>query len=316
MNIDTQAMIEGFKETLRLFKAGESVFDMGNSTMFPAISRQTMWKYSRTPDNKALHLSDGNHVYHFSLPEGEQEGEFALNRETDIPIHEFGKGSKTGPAQIHRADPGSIYFTLQEGYKNPTYTFRHVGGNKWRAIPKKKKATQAAPPAETPHLTVPDNGVEAVKQGMLKELLKQAGLGSDLNHSAGQLLSRGLNGAVTGLMAPGRLGTSIDTGAVPPALAAAGLGAGAGALYHMGKRTLYNTPEENDEEDANGHPLLRRMLLPGLGLGLMNSAERSMFGQPSSGGPGYYDKVQQGHTPLPFEQEGEMINPFRSLGKK
>jgi hypothetical protein len=318
MNIDTQAMIEGFRETLRLFKEGENVFDMGNSAMFPAIQKQTMWKYNRGADNKALYLSDGTHVYAFSLPEGERhDSEFPLMREADMQLNDFGKAGKTGPAQVHRADPGSIYFTLQEGFKNPTYTFRHVGGQKWRGIPKAKAAAKAQA-MDRLQVAIPDNqqALEQVKQGMVKELLKQAGIGQDFNLAAGQGLTRGLNGVVTGLMAPGRLGTSIDTGPINPALAAAGIGAGAGALYHFGKRTLYNTPEENEEEDATGHPLLRRMAIPAVGLGLMNSAQRGIFGKPTSGGPGYYDKVRQGNTPKLLEQQGEMVNPLRSLFNK
>ena len=60
--------------------------------------------------------------------------------------------------------------------------------------------------------------------------------------------------------------------------AAAGVGAGAGAAYHYGKRNLYNTEEETADEDARGgNPLLRRMALPGLAAGLLGGAQSSLF---------------------------------------
>lgn len=308
MNIDTLTMLEGFRETLRLFKQGENVFDMGNDALFPSIQRQTMWKYSR--GNNAIYLSDGTHVYGFALPEGEHhDSEFPLTRQQDIPLTDFGKAGKVGPAQVHRADPGSIYFTLQEGFKNPTYTFRHVGGQKWRGIPKIKIAPKAQA-MDRLQVALPDDpkSMEQVKIGMIEEMLKQAGLLGDLNHSAGQMLTRGLNAGVTTAMAPGRIPSMLGA---PSPLVAAALGAGAGGLYHLGRQAFYNTPEENQQED--GKTLLKRMLIPAAGLGLMNASEKSIFSNPASGGPGYYDKVRQGNTPKLFEQDGPMINPLKSV---
>ena len=124
-------------------------------------------------------MHDGTQTYSFGGDLGEEDTD--LEKLPDVPLPDMYKDSVSkGKAQVHRADPGSVYFTLQEGTRNPTYTLRHLGDNKWRAIPKKKsvKAQMAAPAA------IPNVNVESIKQGMAKELdlfIKQGGLGGALD---------------------------------------------------------------------------------------------------------------------------------------
>jgi hypothetical protein len=287
MNFYPDDFMEGLKETINLFKQGENVFDMGNSALFPNIQKQTMWRYAQGP--KSLRFTDGTHVYNFDVPEQIGEEEFLANRGGDIPITDFaGEGFKTGPAQIHRADPGSMYVTIQEGYRNPTYTLRHVGGSKWKVIPKKKAASKARA-MDRMQTVIPDQAQQAVKLGMVMEFIKQAGFMDGVNKVLGKGLEGTVNHGTTGFMLPGR-----------NPLLAAGVGAAGGLGYHLAKKHLYNTDEENAQETSSD--MWRRILIPSLGLGALGTAQKSLFSAtPNADGmidkPLYYDQVRMGHTP-------------------
>lgn len=281
--------LAGLHEYVTLCKQGENVFDMGNHALFPTLTNQASWKFSRQGDK--LYLSDGTHVYGFHLPTNTSEDEFIAQRLAAPSITDFGKttGARSGTAQIHRADPGSIYFTLQEGYANPTYTLRHVGGDRWKAIPKKKVAAKAKA-LDRIQVIIPHDTEQAVKLGMTMEILKQAeGLFNKLNHMAGKGLVTGLNKGVTAALLPGR-----------NPVAAAVVGGLGGLGYHLAKRNLYNTPEENDEETSSD--MWKRILAPSLGLGALGMLE-SNIGHGNVNHAGlveamkYYDYVNAGHTP-------------------
>ncbi len=169
MNLHIAEMIEGFKETIGLLKAGADIFDMGGHSIFPTVATQQKWKFAK--GDKFIRLSDGNQVYHFNMPEGEaEESDFPLVRGQDLGFHQLEADSKSkGLAQVHRSDPGSIYFTMQEGYRNPTYTFRHVGGDNWKAIPKKKAKKQS----KESNNVIPNVNMSSVKQGMEEEFKKK-----------------------------------------------------------------------------------------------------------------------------------------------
>lgn len=281
---------KGFAETVQLAKQGENIFDMGgNVALFPTLQSQAQWKYAKTP--KGLQLSDGVNVYHFDTPSGYGNGEedFPLVRGGDVPITDFGKDAiQKGIAQVHRSDPGSIYFTMQEGFKNPTYTFRHVSDKNWKAIPKKRPvkkmvddamAKQQAMHQDQHGMTIPQLHSEVMKQGMLDELKKHA----DANKAIGEFAQN----------LPGNI---MDTIMLPErSPAAAGLaGAGGGLIYHLLKRKLYNSPEENQQEGMK--ELLHRTALPAATLGGLGLIEHAVAGDrvmpnPKDGGlimqPGY-----------------------------
>lgn len=225
MQIDVNSFAEGFLETMDLLKKGEDVFNMGDGPMFPTFDTQHKWKFAKYPNE--IHLSDDQHVYGFKLPEGEHEDhEFVVERLPGTEHGSFGKGAThTGLAQVHRADPGSIYFTMQEGYKNPTYTFRHVGGTKWKGIPKKKAAKK------TPKM------VEVKSAEEFSNHVKVAFDWHRLNMNAGHAVNNTLKTApkLMDLMA-----------SHPWSSALAGLGIG--GAWDLGQRSLYNTEEENQQE--------------------------------------------------------------------
>lgn len=258
MNVYLSEVLAGFQETVDLYKQGNNIFEMGNHAMFPNVQSQQKWRYAR--DDKNIRLSDGQNAYSFTAPEGvHHEQEFPLERTDGPGLHEFEQGATSkGLAQVHRADPGHIYFTIQEGKNNPTFTFRHVGENKWKGIPKvkkKKNVTEgviplhpegqpgqhpsANPMAHTPGHNQPgmpggsslshggDGGLggglhDAMIPNANPEEVKMAFL-KELEKNAG--LVDGLNAGVHGGMTPG----------VDPA--AAGLVGAAGGLgYHLLKK--------------------------------------------------------------------------------
>ncbi|CAK0773833.1 hypothetical protein CCP3SC5AM1_880017 [Gammaproteobacteria bacterium] len=78
---------------------------------------------------------------------------------------------------------------------------------------------------------------------------------------------------------------------------AALLGGGLGLGYHGIKRHFINTPQENAEEDENNpNAAIRRALIPAVGLGGLNLAERSMLGNPDNP-HNYYAQAAVGRTP-------------------
>ncbi len=274
MNIPIKEIAEGFVETVELFKQGENIFDMGNSALFPTLQHQAQWKFAKTPNG--IQLSDGTHVYHFNAPGGFGDEDFPLTRGEDIPITDFGKNSlQRGTAQVHRSDPGSIYFTLQEGYKNPTYTFKHVGEKNWKAIPKKKPLRKLidnlAPQQEQPaQPMLPPHVAESLKQGMINEMIKS----SDLNKWLGEFVTNTPD-------------TIKDNIAMLPGISpigAAVAGATAGLTYDQIKRQFYNTEEENQEE--GWQDTAKRIALPAAGLGLLGQLEHNI----GSGAGNYYNR--------------------------
>ena len=261
---------EDFFEGMRdaLSKQGSDLFSSpNNASMFPTSSAQAKWRFAK--GQNFLRLHDGQKVYSFSLPSGfGSEGEFAAHREPDHEHTKFEEGAdQKGLAQVHRSDPGSIYFTLQEGRDNPTYTFKHVGESNWRGVPKKRKAREAV---------IPNVNIPAVAEGVKAAFSKKAEV-SPFKWAAGS----GVRGLQRTLQAPGEAAFRLGGNGESPVLGALGtaaLGAGAGGLYHLGKRHLYNTPEENAEEDEQGSkPLLRRTMLPAALAGLLGGGQASLF---------------------------------------
>lgn len=245
------------------------VFSSGNVNLFPQIDSQQKWRYGK--ETGKLHLHDGQKVYTFSVPENTAEEDFEAHRHGDIDIDAFEKLPAKGTAQVHRADPGSIYFTLHEGKANPTYTFKHMYSTSWRGMPKKKK-----------------NKLDksAFEKGMQETFEKTAifdYLMDKLNQAAKHIPSVG-NKAFNAF---------FSLGANSPAKNAL-MGAGLGGAYHLGRRALYNTPEENEEENADPRTALRRVVLPALaftGLGYL---------QPDLMGPNYYNSLAAGKQPKLF----------------
>lgn len=251
MNLYLSDFLRGINKGLA--KNANDLFSMDTGSIFPHLSSQAKWQFAKGPNY--IHLSDGNQVHAFETHGEEQDNDFPLKKLPDVPIHEFGKDALIkGTAQIHKADPGMIYFTLQDGRNNPTYTFKHVSDNSWRAIPKKSKTAQEQPIVIDAEAFM--KGIEAkiAEDGIFHNILDGAVKGVD--H-----LGRG---AINTLMQPGR-----------NPLQAAGLGLAAGATYDIGRRALYNTHDENANESFSQRAA--RYLAPTLAMGGLGMATQSVF---------------------------------------
>lgn len=248
MELDIYQFIAGFNSALNKTaneEAEPNIFDVKGS-LFPTTNTQSKWRFARSENH--LQLNDGNTIYAFHLPEGEKDYDFPMTKLETTNPYEFGKdASSHGTAQVHRADPGSIYFTIQDGKKNPTYTFKHIEGSQWRAMPKVKHHIDA------------NNFIKGAE-----DAANDPGLLDQIFHGVEQT-GRGL---IRGTMALGH---------DPVASTAAGLLGG--AAYDFGKRSLYNTEEENQEETVMDR--LKRYLIPAAGLGLTGLAAKNTF-------PNYY----------------------------
>lgn len=268
-NLYIDDFLEGLEDALNK-QANEHLFTSpNNASLFPNLSSQAKWRYARGTDFLRLH--DGQKVYAFKLPSGlSHEEDFAASREPDLDPSVFADGAtEHGLAQVHRADPGSIYFTLQEGRDNPTFTLKHTGESNWRGTPKKRKAKDPVVP-NVEHSALAD-GIKAAFDRFEKQAF------SPFKWALGP----GVQGLQRAAFSPGEFVHTVGGGGqhnILGSLALSGIGAGAGAAYHYGRRALYNTPEENAQEDEQGPSLLlRRMAIPGLAAGTLGGAQSSLF---------------------------------------
>jgi hypothetical protein len=272
MNIHLEDLVEGFAEQM-FNKQANAAFDQGNHSLFPNITSQQKWKYIH--DDNKLHLSDGNKVYSFGHSGMKEEEDFPLKREKELEQSEFDKHpAKKGLAQVHRADPGSIYFTLQEGTKNPTLHLKHQGGDDWKATPKKKKK-KVGP--------VVQGNPEEVKTAMLNKI-------ADLKKKS-EVIPNAINSGYHALMTPGVRLPGLENSPWLDFLGKAGIGAGLGGAYHIGRQALFNTDEENAQENADKTTLLKRLGIPAAALGVGSAMQHNLFGN-------YYLDRQLGNKEL------------------
>ena len=254
MDLFVSDFLKGFHKGLN--KTANPVFDNpDNSSIFSNVERQEKWHFARK-DNR-LHLNNGSVIHTFELPNGESSDyDFPLIKKEDLPFHEF---ERQGTAQVHKSDPGFLYLTLHDGKENPTYSFKHVVEDHWRATPKHKKSEASVKVDE-------DAFLEGFKSKLANE---EMGLGASI-------LDTGLKGI--NWLGKKTVDTVLAPGFSP--MRAAGLGLLGGALYDQGKRHLYNTEEENQNESTIGRML--RYAAPAALLGGMGVATRGAV-------PNYYN---------------------------
>lgn len=287
MNLYLEKFAEGVKEALEDHSSEPSIFDIKGGNMFPNNTSQKMWQFAKSHDH--INFSDGMNTYSFK-GHLNADGTSYIEKVPSVPLPDMFSNSETkGKAQVHRSSPGSIYFTLQEGKDNPTYTFRHSSADKWVAIPKARKTKKQM--EEEPY--IPNINVEHVKAGMeeaLKEYIKEAsgGLQGFFKEALGPIAQGLANLPVNAALEPGRLGgpetflgdpnqfgSESGLRTLGRAGLMAGAGAGLGAGYHFLKRHLYNTPEENAAEQPD--ELNKRMMIPAAALGGASLLGRAMF---------------------------------------
>lgn len=246
MDISLDDFVSGM--LTKLNKTAEEMTSV-NSSIFPTIDSQHTWKFAKS-GNK-LHLHDGNIVHAFSTEAFKDDEDFPMQKEKDVSYFDFNKDMEhTGTAQVHKANPGMIYVTLHDGGSNPTYTITHVSEHSWRASPKAKNKT-----------------AEVFDFDGFSDGLKEK-LGFDpfqaLN-TAGDYVSDGVRA----------LGER-------PEISALG-GLALGGAYDLGKRWLYNTPEENEQESFGTRAL--RYVAPAALAGGLGWAQRSLIPDHYEGGP-------------------------------
>jgi hypothetical protein len=97
-------------------------------TLFPHTTSQSTWHFSL--GKNVLHLSDGTKTYSFTGMLDLKDA--TLKKVPDVPLADFySNATSRGKAQVHRSDPLSIYFTMQDGRQNPTYTLSHLHDEVW-----------------------------------------------------------------------------------------------------------------------------------------------------------------------------------------
>lgn len=223
-----------FKAALE--KQAEEASFLKASTL-PSFNQQAKWQYAKYPHALQLHNPVDGKTYHFDLPEGQKDDDqFTAFRSSDKSTEEFGKDAdKKGLAQVHRSAPDNLYFTLQEGTKNPTYTLKHHEGQTWHGIPKKHKLK-----AEIERVFQTKQALEPGYTAPWYDPVAAAG--------------KGFLATAKGF---GHIGDSP--------LASTLIGAGGGLAYDQLKRNFYNTDEENQNETIGERA--KRIALPAVGLG-------------------------------------------------
>lgn len=108
-----------------------NIFDLPG-TLFPHTTSQSTWQFSL--GENFLHLSDGTSTYSFIGKLDLKDAK--LKKVSDVPLADFYiNATSKGKAQVHSCGPFRIYFTIQDGKKNPTYTLRHYDDDAWRVKP-------------------------------------------------------------------------------------------------------------------------------------------------------------------------------------
>ena len=106
-------------------------------SQIPPHTTPLQWECRRN-DADLICLYDGQRVFTF-------RGQLDLAAQTyvekteDLPYTEFQLLQNKCAATVHRSSPSSIYFTLNDGHLNQTFTFRHSSGPRWIAVPKAKR---------------------------------------------------------------------------------------------------------------------------------------------------------------------------------
>ncbi len=241
MNLDIEAFALGAHDYLKEKRGSTSILEaMANENILPSFQGQRNWKYVQTPES--LRLSDGDRVYSFGMGQlGDETARVA--KLDDIPILDFeNERVGGGTAQVHRASPDSIYLTLADGRKNPTFRLEHEEGKNWKYIPSKKMIARLqqlrshGDQKGPEHVSTPKVNLEALMQGGTDQV-KTAGVGEFLFgkglSSVADPAARGLatdmalysnpfTGVATGLHDTGK---HLMNGRFLSALGSAGMGA-------------------------------------------------------------------------------------------
>ena len=237
-----------------------NMFEMGNQNIFPNIASQCKWRYAKYSDK--IQLADDNNVYQFHCnPDGiGKEDAIVGTRKEDPSILDFGKDADaSGTLQVHYANPGGMYATMHGG-KAITFRLNHTKDNDWKFT---SKLSKTAEECFVDGFFKEAAFIELDKESFLVGFTKQSnildsavGLGRTGSQAAQYLVNNPLGGVLPGLAA--------------------------GAIYDQGKRHLYNTDEENQQE--TGMDRFKRYALPVAGLTVPPAIAGSIFPHLTEGG--------------------------------
>jgi hypothetical protein len=288
MRVHLKDFRDGLLAGLRMMeKSADEGSNLG-SFQLPILPHQSSWRYARGP--KTIRLSDGQRVYSFDV-----SGEAYPDREYEVipkildPIDLEVDTEQSGAAQVHRADPDHIYFTLQEGRENPTLTVRRTLDGKWVVMPKQKirKVVQQEQNLPVVEMNSPEQAVNAAglmlsdmaqektseERGFLDSMLDTVvKLPGQLNRLGGVAVEEAINLPGRVFFAPASIG---GIKGVPDWLTRGAVGLGLGGLYDFGRRRFYNTDKENEKETEFDRSL--RYIAPAIGLPLVGGFQKSLF---------------------------------------
>ena len=237
-----------------------NMFEMSNQNIFPNIDSQCKWRYAKYPDK--IQLADANNVFQFHCnSDGIGKDEAVVGTRKDDPsVLDFGKDAdSTGTLQVHYANPGGMYATMHGG-KAITFRLNHSKDNDWKFTSKMSKTAEEC---FVDGFFKEAGFTELDKSSFLEGICKQAGL-LDGIVSAGATAAHGL-----GYLTDPHADYSPLRGVLP--------GLAAGAAYDLGKRHLYNTEEENQQETTQDR--LKRYALPTAALTVSPALLKGVFPQ-------------------------------------
>ena len=110
---------------------------LNSGTILPQHTTPQQWE-CRRDDADLICLYDGQRVYTFR-GQLDLAAQSHLNKTEDLPYAQFMPLKNKCAATVHRSSPGSIYFTLNDGRLNQTFTLRHASGPCWVAVPKARR---------------------------------------------------------------------------------------------------------------------------------------------------------------------------------
>jgi len=119
---------------------------LNSGTILPQHTTPQQWE-CRRDDADLICLYDGQRVYTFR-GQLDLTAQSHLNKIEDLPYAQFMPLKNKCAATVHRSSPGSIYFTLNDGRLNQTFTFRHASGPCWMAVPKVRRRRAGGQAAE------------------------------------------------------------------------------------------------------------------------------------------------------------------------
>jgi hypothetical protein len=212
-----------------------------------------------------LQLNDGSTTHTFKA----KDGNININGNEDV-IKEvnttFTAAGKTGTAQVHKADFGSIYFTLMDGTTNPTLTVSHKTGDVWSLI--RKGAIKTS-----------DHVIE-VDKNFIDGLLKEASL-TQIDKNLGSLAHDTIFNTVPDIfMLPSRFGMGSSAYSDEPAKSNAdwqniGLGVGVGGVVGGLSKFIYDKYKGNKKSDMADY--LKWIGAGAVGLPLVGTLQNMAF---------------------------------------